>query len=81
MNPVQTEPKKEGEKETTWLMKLGNESNSSIINLTETSNISAGYFHWLTEEEIYFYQEMEGGNIYKGILKGRFFGLLNFNCF
>lgn len=61
--------KKEGEKETTWLMKLGDESDNSSINLTETSNISAGYFHWLTEEEIYFYQEKDGGNIYRGTIK------------
>lgn len=60
---------KEGDKETTWLLRLGDGKNSNPINLSETSNVSAGYFHWLTEEEIYFYQEINGGNIYKGILK------------
>lgn len=57
---------KDGDNETTWLYNLKDKSN---INITKNSGISAGYFYWLTEDELYFYQEIEGGNIYSGILK------------
>lgn len=60
---------KNGEEETTWLLKLGGGSESNPINLTKTSKVSAGYFHWISESELYFYQEVNFGDIFKGILK------------
>lgn len=60
---------KKGKEETTWLLKLGEDSDSNPINLTAISTISAGYFYWLTNSELYFYQEINGGDIFKGTLE------------
>jgi hypothetical protein len=60
---------KNGDEETTWLLKLGDGIDSNPFNLTETSNISAVYFYWFSESELYFYQEVNNGDIFRGVLK------------
>ena len=58
--------------EEIWLISKENGQWSNKINLTEESNIEGGYFYWLSDTEIYFYQNKNNGDIVLGeINKGR----------
>lgn len=55
--------------EQIMLLKRKDDSWSEKINLTKNSNVEGGYFHWLTESELYFYIPENGGDIVKGKLE------------
>lgn len=58
---------KNGDEETTWLMNREEDLWSEPFNLTENSKLTnAGYFHWFSNTELYFYQEVNNGDIFKG---------------
>ncbi len=52
--------------EEIWLISKENSQWSNKVNLTEASNIRGGYFYWLSETEIYFYQNKNRGDIVQG---------------
>lgn len=56
------------EKTEIFLSKRKFDAWSEPINLSATSGLYGGYFSWLTEDEIYFYQNKNGGDIYKARL-------------
>ena len=51
------------------LLKKKNNSWSEKINLTETSNLQAGYFYWFSQNELYFYTADNKGDIVAGRLE------------
>ena len=60
--------KKEGDAEQLMLLKKKNNSWSERINLTERSKLQAGYFHWHSMNELYFYIPENKGDIAAGRL-------------
>lgn len=61
---------RQGEATSTWLTELSAGKWKQSINLSESSGIKAGYFHWYTEQELYFYVPEQGGDIATGTLTG-----------
>ena len=61
--------KKEGDEELLMLLKKKNNSWSEKVNLTETSNLQAGYFYWYSKTELYFYTPNNKGDIAAGSLE------------
>ncbi|MBT8205317.1 MAG: hypothetical protein KJN96_04705 [Eudoraea sp.] len=63
---------REGNQTSIWLISKENGAWSNRINLTRESNIEGGYFYWLNDHEIYFYNEINNGDILLGeIDKGK----------
>jgi len=57
------------DQENIWLINKENGLWNNKINLTESSNISGGYFYWFSNTEVYFYQNKNNGDIYLGKIK------------
>ena len=42
---------------------------SKPVEVLQNSKGEMGYFHWFSNSELYFYQEVNGGDIFKGTLE------------
>ncbi|MBT8305633.1 MAG: hypothetical protein KJN85_01720 [Maribacter sp.] len=54
---------RENEHENIWLIRRENGKWANKTNLTRASGIEGGYFYWLNDQEIYFYQSDNKGDI------------------
>ncbi len=52
-----------------WLVKRKDDSIIQKINLTEQTGITGGYFNWRSQNEIYFYTDINNGDLVKGRLQ------------
>ncbi|AXG69998.1 hypothetical protein KORDIASMS9_02227 [Kordia sp. SMS9] len=66
-NKIIYSKKAEGD-EFIYLLKKVENGWSEPVNLTLTSQIKGGYFYWLTEKDLFFYSDVQHGNIVQGTL-------------
>ncbi|MEM6800568.1 MAG: hypothetical protein AAF696_04140 [Bacteroidota bacterium] len=56
-------------KEQIWLIEKNDTEWSEPINISKSNNLKGGYFHWWSEEELFFYIPHENGNIVQAKLQ------------
>jgi hypothetical protein len=65
------------DKNEIWLQEKIDNKWQTPVNLTVTSDLEGGYFHWLSDDEIYFYIPANNGDIVQGQLKDNVLSIID----